>query len=270
MRQLDKHDLQWAVRLLPREVKEMMEEYGERIVLGGGFLRSSVSGERPNDIDLFTKSEEDAALFAHELAGKKKVLETGNAYSVRKVGGYFVQFIHRWTYGNPVQILESFDYTIACCAIWYSPLCSKECYISDGHHIVDDCVRCNKCLKSRSEGCGSWKSLVDDNFYSDLAAKRLVYRSPQRNEDAGGSILRMLKFYQRGFRIPLDSLGAVLARLVDGVDLKGIEVISAEGTSLGDTTEKRWAKVLTGLLREVDPLVDPTHTAHLPSMKETA
>jgi hypothetical protein len=32
--------------------------------------------------------------------------------------------------------------------------------------------------------------------------------------------------------------------------------------------EEQLAKVLTGLLREVDPNVDPTHEAHLPSMKE--
>src|SRR5208283_3039247 len=103
---------------------------------------------------------------------------------------------------------------------------------------------------------GKWTSLIDDEFYSDLAAKRLVYRSPVRNEDAGGSVLRLLKFYSRGFRIPLDSLGAVLARLVDGVDLNGISTESFKdgyilgGTSIGHTTEERWASVITGLLRE--------------------
>ena len=101
-----------------------------------------------------------------------------------------------------------------------------------------------------------WESLIDDRFYSDLAGKRLVYCSPKRNEDAGGSFLRVLKFYQRGYRIPLDSMGAVIARLVGGVRMDQVN------------GEEQLAKVLTGLLREVDPNVDPTHEAHLPSMKE--
>lgn len=254
MRQLDPQDLSWAIRLLPQQLKELMEEAGPRVVLGGGFIRSSVSGERPNDIDLFCRSKEDACSYATQLAGNKKVIETGNTYSVRKVGGFFVQFIHRWTYDNPVQILDSFDFTIACSAVWFA----KE-RLGGGDSAFYGSTEAHY-----------WKSLIDDNFYSDLAAKRLVYRSPERNEDAGGSMLRVLKFYQKGFRIPLDSLGAVIARMADAVELKSIEVLPDFDcpSQLGNTTEKRWAKVLTGLLREVDPLIDPTHAAHLPSQAQ--
>ena len=49
---------------------------------------------------------------------------------------------------------------------------------------------------------GEYVGLCNIRFYPDLAARRLVYTSPLRNEDAGGSILRVLKFYQRGYRIP--------------------------------------------------------------------
>ena len=245
MRALDKQDLNWVLRTLPRAVVELMQANGTRIILSGGYIRSAVSGERANDIDLFCKTAEDAKLFAETLAdGKKKVFETGNAYSIRKVGGYFVQFIHRWTYDNPEEILESFDFTIACASVWYE-------------------------APDTLDGSSPWHSLVEDNFYSDLAAKRLVYRAPKRNEDAGGSMLRVLKFYQRGFRIPLDSLGAVIARLVDGVEYKQVEILSGEdhsGSSIGGhTTEERWAKIITGLLRVVDPAVDPEHESHLPS-----
>lgn len=277
MRQLDPHDLSWALRILPRELKVLMEEAGERIVLGGGFLRSSVSGERPNDIDLFCKSPEDAFHYATLLAGLKNILVTDNAYSIRKVGGFFVQFIHRWTYETPAQILDSFDFTVACSAVWFEKWCDHKDSVmpmtQQGGSFI--CTRCNLMWLKNFEPItdfGKWTSLIDDNFYSDLAAKRLVYRSPQRNEDAGGSMLRVLKFYQKGFRIPLDSLGAVIARMADAVDLKCIEVLPDFDTpsDLGKTTEERWAKVLTGLLREVDPLIDPTHAAHLPSQKEAA
>ena len=227
--ELYSHDLQWVLRCLPHRVLELMKSEGPKVVVAGGFVRSSVAGERANDIDIFCRSPEQAESYAQRLAGQYKVLETGNAYSVKKVGGHFVQFIHRWTYADPPSLLDSFDFTIACAAIWWDE---------------------------------QWKSLAHDRFYADLAAKRLIYLKPVRNEDAGGSVLRVLKFYQRGFRIPLDSLGAVIARLVGAVDF---ETIEAGG---GETREKQVAKVLTGLLREVDPNIDPTHIAHLPSLAE--
>lgn len=239
MIELQPHDLQWVLRILPRRVLELMKSEGPKVLVAGGFIRSSVVGERANDIDIFCPSQALAKQWAEKLSGDRKVMETGNAYSVRKVSGHFVQFIHRWTYESPEVLLKSFDFTIACAAIWWD---------------------------------GDWKSLADDRFYADLAAKRLVYLKPERNEDAGGSMLRVLKFYQRGFRIPLDSLGAVITRLVDAVDLQDVEVLEEfEGSSTlrnCKTTEQRWAKIITGLLREVDPAIDPSHIAHLPSLSE--
>ena len=73
-------------------------------------------------------------------------------------------------------------------------------------------------------------------------------------------MLRVLKFYQRGYRIPLDSLGAVIARLCQAVNWGKIETHG--------NTEAQLGKVLTGLLREVDPNIDPLHESHLPSTEE--
>ena len=100
MRELNPQDLNWAVRLLPQRVRNQMITYGPRLVLGGGFVRSTVSGERPNDIDLFTQNTEDAKAFASELAKEAKKSsphETGNALSVKLGRGAFVEYIHRWS-----------------------------------------------------------------------------------------------------------------------------------------------------------------------------
>lgn len=223
MRKLDQKDLTWAVQRLPFVVKDMMELYPRKIVLGGGYLRAIVSSEPVNDLDLFTGSAESSLEFASLLALKvgRKVYSTDNAHTIRLPNGTCVQFIHRWVFHNPEALLESFDFTIACAAIW----------AAHGK---------------------TWESLADDNFYSDLAAKRLVYRSPIRNEDAGGSLLRVLKYYRKNYRIPLDSLGAVLARMYNGV--------TAEGWH-----EPELALELTKALVVVDPQVDPFHEAHLPA-----
>lgn len=229
MEELALHDLTFCARRLPRDLKDIMKREGRKVFVAGGFIRSVIANEHVNDVDVFTPTKEDAERLANELAGPgRKPYATDNAYTVfnRRIT---VQFIHRWTFTAPEQALESFDFTIAKAALWWG---------RDAR----------------------WNSACDERFYADLAARRLVYTSPQRNEDAGGSILRVLKFYQRGYRIPLDSMGAVIARLMRGVDMQRFNA-----SRLGEWGEPGLSKVITGLLREVDPLIDPDAEGHVDS-----
>lgn len=226
MKTLIHEDIAWCLRRLPRSVYKMLKESGPNLVLAGGFIRSVIAHEKPSDVDLFSPDTVKAELEARRYAEKHgRLITTDNAYTVVERGRISVQFIHRWTYSNPEDILKSFDFTIAMAAIWF------------------DGVR--------------WQSQCDERFYPDLAAKRLTYTSPKREEEPGGSMLRVLKFYQRGYRIPLDSLGYVMGRLFMAVDFK------ATGNS-----EYQVGMVLSGLLRNVDPLVDPTHEAHMPASND--
>lgn len=227
MNELYHDDLRWLLRRLPKAVFTMMKERPNQLIVAGGFIRSCIANEKVSDVDMFSANKDIAELCARKLAGDEhRLISTDNAFTVLKKP-FPVQFIHRWTYERPEDVVPSFDFTIARAAFWY-----------DGK---------------------DWKSLCEERFYADLAAKRLVYCSPDRNEEAGGSLLRVLKFYQRGYRIPLNSFGAVMARLMMAVDLTEI------GDRTGVEREKQYAKVITGLLHEVDPNVDPTHESHLPS-----
>ena len=233
MHTLNKHDLQWALQLAPKQVLEAMKSAPCRVFVAGGFIRSSVCREPVNDIDMFVSTEADAGALAMNLAENdpKRIYRTDNALTVK---GYRIpiQIIHRWLFETPERCAQSFDFTIAMSSVWWSG--------------------------------EAWESLCHPDFYSDLAAKRLVYTSPDRNEDAGGSLLRVLKFYQRGYRIPLGSMGAVIARL-----LRGVDEINWEKRNTMDTQawELQMGHVLTGLLREVDPAIDPNHLAHLPDLQ---
>jgi hypothetical protein len=214
------HDLQWCLRRAPVAVLKLLQAHPGEVFVGGGYIRAAVATEPMNDIDLFVPSKDKGEQFIKELAGEHPYHTTDNAFT------FFhakmpVQIIHRWTFAAPEDMLKSFDFTIAMAGFWF-----------DG---------------------SKWSSMCHERFYADLAAKRLIYTSPQRNEDAGGSMLRVLKFYQRGYRIPLDCLGAVMARLVSGVRMEQIK------------DQADMARVLTGLLREVDPNIDPSHIAHLPA-----
>lgn len=223
---LDIQDLRWAVRLLPNKIISVMKEteWKASIFIGGGFLRAIIANEKINDIDIFVKSEKDAELLAYKLCNNKSdVFKTENAYTIKD--NVPIQIIHRWVFEKPEDVSNSFDFTISCAVIYFD---------------------------------GEFNSFCDNRFYIDLAAKRLIYRRPQRNEDAGGSMLRVLKYYQKGYRIPLDSLGNVIARLVKDIDIERCKL----------TDEEQVGKVITGLLREVDPNIDPLHQAHLLSSIE--
>jgi hypothetical protein len=207
-----------------------------RIFVGGGYLRSIVAGEKINDVDVFVSSKETAELLAYKLAREKSdVYVTDNAFTVK--GKLPIQIIHRWLFDDAEGVVNSFDFTVCAAAFYYAP---------SGN--------------SWKEG---WSSYINARFYQDLAAKRLVYQMPERNEDAGGSMLRVLKYYQKGYRIPLDSLGKVMARMV--------KEIRFDEFPMGQTNaeyESYIAKLLTAMLVEVDPAIDPEHIAHLPNSED--
>lgn len=232
MQSLNQRDLYWVLRRAPKCVVELMKSQ-QSLFLAGGFVRACIANEEPSDVDLFAPDEERADLYARVLAGPDgRVWKSANATTIRRPDVALpVQVIHRWTYARPEDLIESFDFTVAKSVIW-----------------------CTSLRDERTHRAG-WGSLTHNDFYADLAAKRLVYTMPKRNEDAGGSLLRVLKFYQKGYRIPLDSLGAVVARLVQGVDL-------------APKTEEEKAAAIIALLHEVDPLQDPLHIFHLPTSQE--
>jgi hypothetical protein len=257
---LTHHDLQFALLRSPRALLTLMKlpKWRGKIFVGGGFLRSVVSGDPVNDVDVFVSQKELAWLLARELIItrmglkpegpgdifsqsqetliKSRIHETDNALTLARGFSPTVQIIHRWTFDSGNAAANSFDFTCCAAMFWYG-----------------------------KDGFGSY---CDTRFYPDVAAKRLIYRSPVRNEDAGGSMLRVLKYYQKGYRIPLDSLSAVITRLVRAVDLSKC-TRSVEDKTVSAFVERvdepQFSKVICGLLREVDPNVDPSHVAHLPA-----
>lgn len=249
---LDYQDLRFALLRLPKKLFNAMQkpEWIGKIFVGGGYLRSIVSGEKINDVDVFVGSVMEAELLAYQLCNEKKdVYKTDNAFTILNQK-MTIQIIHRWLFAKAEDVTNSFDFTVCCAAIYFKKKYNDE-YKNEFPENWEK-------LSEEEKLKGEWDSYCDDRFYIDIASKRLVYRCPVRNEDAGGSMLRVLKYYQKGYRIPLDSLGAVMARMVKEIDTERVYI----------KDEKAVAKILTGLLREVDPQIDPEHLAHLPSQKE--
>lgn len=220
MKTLSSNDVAFVASRIPRDVREWIWENG--LSIGGGFIREVISGGEIRDIDVFGSSKEGLRFALRTLKARReqagykcRIIETANADTLLTEGRKTVQVIHRWLYESHEKVVPSFDFTVCAAVIW----------------------------RAHEQGNSAWYSCTHDDFYQDLAAKRLVYTSPDRNEDAGGSLLRAFKFIKRGYNIQSNSLGKVLARLNS--------VIRPDSWATND--ESQMGRVLTGLLREVDP-----------------
>lgn len=206
-------DLNFILSRTPKDIREMMKE--SRVYLAGGFIRATIAGEKPSDIDLFGQDggilDNLSVKLALDRKGRRYVSD--NAITVLAPPRFPVQFITRWLYSNHEDLVKSFDFTICQACIWWNADTEK------------------------------WGSLISDDFYPDLAARRLVYTYPQREEAAGGSMMRVRKFLTRGYSIQAPSLAGVISRLVGAV------------RDSDHHDEQSRSQIIAGLLHEVDPLV---------------
>ena len=202
-------DLNYVLCRLPKGLLNLIKNHG--LYLAGGFVRECIAHGEIQDIDLFSKSTNQLNQAADDLHNSRPdsaVFNTRNAITVLTPSRVPVQFITRWTFDKPEDCARSFDFTVCQGVIWFSDY--------------------------------EWRSSIHPRFYTDLAARRLFYTSPERNEDAGGSLLRVMKFLKRGYNIQPASLAAVLSRIVKAIDFSkpNLDIESC----------------IQGLLLEVDPL----------------
>ena len=207
MKTLEREDVRRCLLEIPSQIREAMDE---SVFLAGGFIRSVISGEPVNDLDFHTNSTQSR--LASDLAKiyKTQMQSTQNAHTILAVGMPDIQVIRRWVFSSLEDCIRSFDYTIAQAGI----------------------------VKTKT----GWRGVCCDRFYRDVAAKRLIYTAPDREEDAGGSLLRALKFAKRGYHISPEDLSKVIARALRGLRLEG-------------RSEAEVSRLISPVLREVDPLV---------------
>lgn len=222
MRELTRTDLAFVVSRIPKDIRELVKKF-PALKIAGGFIRATIAREKVSDIDLFGADPTMLKMAAQDLALNRKgrTYTTKNAITVLAHPRKPVQFITRWCFDAPEKLIESFDYTVAQAVI--------------GMQINEE------------KGKPFWYGMCSDEFYPDLAARRLVYTAPACAEDAGGSMMRLRKFLQRGYTIQAPSMAAIIARLVSGVNFERLHNIAN-----GD--EKEVGRMICNLLREVDPL----------------
>lgn len=204
------------IQALPSVVRDAFEHSDLRFYLGGGFIRAIVADEKPSDIDLFVPDQGTAnalATFIAECSIEASIHRSANAITIRGLGRP-IQIITRWTYTSASAIIDSFDYTLAQAVLW-------------------------------KEG-GEWLTLVSAAFEEDVINRRLVYTRPIRDEEKAGSLVRLFKFYKRGYTPTLNTVADVCARAFadDSVSVAFSEVLHKAARKMpkapcpGDTSDE--------------------------------
>lgn len=216
-------DLTLVLSRVPRDVRELLIKH--KLFLAGGFIRATIAGETPSDIDLLGPDKVKLLEMGLALTIERsaKTHSTDNALTIISPPRLPVQFITRWLVDSAEQLIAQFDFTVVQACIWFD------------------------------KDSKTWQSVCNKDFYPDLAARRLVYTAPKRHEDAGGSMLRVIKYLKRGYTIQATSLARVMARMVGAVNIARMQFV-AGGDDTRYLPEPAAALALLWLLREVDPL----------------
>lgn len=227
---MQKRDLDLVLSRVPKDVLALLMDNPGELFLAGGAIRSILTGEPVSDFDLFGGDARNMKVMAEILTHKRgaKLHTSQNALTVLGPANQKpVQFITKWQFKTPAELLTEFDFTIAKAVVYYAPPAQLGSIGTDGFLILGE--------------NGGWVGYVDPAYYSDLAARRLVYSG---GGTPGGSLLRAVKLLRRGYSIQVESL----AKLLTYVEDERIAAIAPADAFHGKEA------VYLRILREVDPL----------------
>jgi hypothetical protein len=186
---------------LPEDVKVLLQRFGSGLCVAGGFCRDSFLGDTPKDVDIFGTSEElvrDASNWFGWLNNDYEgAVDTANSRTFKPKYDHEVQpvqFVTRTFYSTHEELIESFDWSVCQCAVYFSHLSEK------------------------------FEGICTKAFGEDIQAGTLHYTAPERDEDPGASVLRMVKLTHRGFKPTEDSIARAIGRFAAELVKQPMEV----------------------------------------------
>lgn len=165
--------------------------------VAGGFIRAHYAGERPNDMDLYFRSQRDfeAALSRiKDFSEWEGVVETDRAITLRN-NGKIIQLI-RFTYGEPEELISEFDFTICAAAL----------------EIMDD-------IETPPEGV----EYLHERFFEDLAGRVLTYTGSRMPL---ASLKRVIKYVKRGYHICDENIIKIAESIAQAVNFDDQESVA--------------------------------------------
>lgn len=125
-----------AVAAIPQDVLSMLQDFGPRAVIGGGFIRTMGSQvihwegraeKAPKDLDIFMLSA-DLHRFVHDLHGRRysdapyyglDMRGESVSFHARTAGEVPVQIIGMFSFNDPLEVMGKFDFSVARAVLWW-------------------------------------------------------------------------------------------------------------------------------------------------------
>jgi hypothetical protein len=174
---------------LPEDVKKLLQHIGPGICVAGGFCRDAFFGECPKEVDIFGTKDVDIFGASEETLREAidwfgwNCKEYDNGVMMANSRTFKARYDQEV---QPVQLIESFDWSVCQCAVY---TVQKMSAVAMGGYGI--------CTKA---------------FGEDIQAGKLHYTAPERDEDPGASVLRMMKLTRRGFKPTEDSIARCIGR----------------------------------------------------------
>jgi hypothetical protein len=192
--ELRKRDIDKVVAALPHYVALKLQQE-PALLLAGGFIRDTLIGQPPSDIDLFGPAEklEGAITDLSFIMGGGSVTETRYAKTFKPLEGLPIQVVLAFPVTSQVELLARFNYTVNQAVIWF-----------------DDFLY-------------EWRGVCYAAFYADLAERRLAPNPAMTNP--AQSLASVPEMVARGWKIePEDVLHmAAYAAYAEAVEMFPLE-----------------------------------------------
>lgn len=179
-RTLTAADKSRVVKALPDDLVRYLKASRGRLFVCGGFIRDVALGDEPKDIDVFGTDGELVKTSGLALGAERPEGSKSTVYSISiKNPDLPIQFVWTWPVASPKVAIDRMDFTMCQAAMWWAS--------------------------------GQWRSLCSSEFYPDTDEKRLRYTWPSREGTAGRSLVRAMRFVERGWKFPADEITRLVA-----------------------------------------------------------
>jgi hypothetical protein len=186
-----------VLRAIPEKLRAVLESYGKKIAICGGFVRDVIARKEPSDLDIFCSDVETANSVTDALSRdgidtviRKQSSNTilSNAYRCP------IQVIKSNYHENAWEAIRTFDFTFNVAAVWF-----------------ENCFHCHTHI---------W-------FYEHLASRSIV--PTHYDQDCGNLLARTLKFTAEGYVVSRSTLASILVKMYEQIQFdQSLNALSLE------------------------------------------
>jgi hypothetical protein len=210
MIELEQEAVAKVVAALPASAVRLLQDNHANAIVAGGFVRDTLRGAQPSDIDIFTTAQIGYNVQLGILRDIPASIWKPPTFAEWRLYGILpIQII----YASQDHVETTFDFTICCARVGYSA--ARDCWRGDCH----------------------------EQFQEDLRNRTLRLLGPERIRPRK-TLKRVMRFVREGFTLQDGDLAAIVAATVAGTKHAGKQFVD-ETTLREELVEMLAGKAIT-------------------------